>query len=549
MSFRVLEKNQERVIGEKNLVERHMHAPLKIALCFPNIYRLGMANLGFQRVYQLFNRIEGVFCDRAFFPDPEDLGYHQRSRVPVYGIESGRPISEFDAVAFSFPFELDYLNALRMLAISGVPLRAKDRLRQSGKKHRYPLVIAGGMAASANPEPMSDFFDFIALGDAEPLVERIVELVRDHGADVAGQGIYDPTGGKPVARAVAEEKQLPAFQQIFSSGMEFAELGLIELMRGCKRGCRFCLEGYFCRPVREAGLAALIAGIEAMAVCRKKLGLIAPVVPDYSKFSKLLDYLERERRPFSVSSLRIEAIDERLVALLKASGNQTITLAPESGCEPVRGFINKKISGQKILSGMKIVGKHAFERVKLYYQVGYPCPECDEVEGIVESVGKIAGALAEGSGRGRYPGALEVGVSVFVPKPWTALQWCAMQGKNELDRKMKRLRQNLGATGGIELKLDSVREAILQGMIARGDRGLAPVLEQLALGRKNINEIIKDQDLLAKYLGPRSKDENFPWEIVAPGVTRDYLRSEFEAGLAGKSSPGCRKGCVDCGAC
>jgi len=563
MSFRVREKNQKRVAKERNLVERSEHAPLKIVLCYPNRYGVGMANLGFQRVYQLFNQIEGVYCDRAFYPDPGDEDHHFQKRVPLLGIESGRPISEFDVVAFSFAFELDYFNCLKMLAMSGVPARAKERVRDSGRKHRYPLLIAGGIAVSANPEPMADFFDLVVIGEAEPVMHNLTELLKKNQEDLqleefsklsnSIESIYVPSadhsGQGPIIKAAAKENELPACQQIFSPEMEFAELGLIELMRGCRRGCRFCLEGYFYRPAREAGLNSVIAGIEELRKYRSKLGLIAAVVPDYGKFKNLLDYLESAGTPFSISSLRIEAINERLVALLKKSGNQTVTLAPETGLERARSLINKKINEEKILQGMKIIGRCGFERVKLYYQVGFHGCGLEEADGIVESVRKIREALEAGSGKNRYPGVVDVGVSVFVPKPWTALQWAGMQGKNELDEKMKMLREELGRQAGVEIHLDSVREALLQGIIARGDRALGSLLEDVAFNRKTLNEIIKDKKILQKYLRPREKDEVLPWEVIDPGVKKAYLWTEFERGLAGKTSRGCRSDCLDCGAC
>ena len=548
---------------ERDLVARSEHAPLKIVLCYPNRYSVGMANLGFQRVYQLFNQIEGVYCDRTFYPDPEDEKYHFQKRVPVLGIESGRPISEFDVVAFSFAFELDYFSCLKMLALSGVPLRAKERVKDTSQKHRYPLVIAGGIAVSANPAPMADFFDLIVIGEAEPVVHNLIALLKKTREDLQLEGfsksanlianIYipsaDQSGRGPVIKSAAKENELPAYQQIFSPDMEFAELGLIELMRGCRRGCRFCLEGYFYRPAREAGLDSVIAGIGELSKYRSKLGLIAAVVPDYGKFKNLLDYLESIGAAFSISSLRIEAINERLIALLKKSGNQTITLAPETGFERARSLINKKINEEKIAQGMKIIGRYGFERVKLYYQVGFPGCGLEEVDGIVESVRKIKEALQAGFGKNRYPGTVEVGVSVFVPKPWTALQWVEMQGKNELDKKMKMLREKLGRQAGVELRLDSVREALLQGIIARGDRALGALLEDVAINRKTSNEIIKDKNIIQIYLRARGKDEILPWDVIAPGVKKAYLWNEFQRGLAGKTSPGCRKDCIDCGAC
>jgi len=571
-------KNQARLAREINTVPRSPEAPLKVVLCYPSRYSVGMANLGFQRVYELFNQGPGVYCDRAFFPDPRDEQEHFAKQAPVYSMESRRPLGEFDVIAFSFTFELDYVAALEMLRLCKVPLRSEQR-RKSGRRKKYPLVMAGGIAVSANPEPMADFLDLIVIGEAEPLAAPLLSalagLGRNFSADELREafaglpGVYVPSAyalecdeqgiirsrralpGAPerVQRAVAGPEELPSFQKIFSPDMEFSELGLIELMRGCRRGCRFCLEGYFYRPAREAALPAVISAIEKLREHRAKLGLIAAVVPDYTGFSRLMDYLARENVPFSVSSLRIEAVSERLVALLKKSGNKTITLAPETGSARVKCLVNKEISEERVVQGMKIVGKYGFERVKLYYQVGFPEETVLEVDAVIDSARRIQNALAEGSGRPRYSGKVELGINPFVPKAWTAFQWVAMAGKAELDSKLSRIRDRLGKEPGFVLKPGSVRESLLQGIISRGDRSLSVVLEQMAADRSKMSRVWRDPQILARYLRSRPLDEILPWDVIDPGVKKAYLQRELERGVMGKVSPGCRDDCRECGVC
>jgi len=579
MNSKSARKNRERLAREQSLVPRSPEAPLKMVLCYPGRYSVAMANLGFQRVFELFNRSEGVYCDRAFFPDPQELREHFDKRIPITGIESQKPLSAFDVVAFSFAFELDYVPALEMLWFSRIPLRSGERQKTSGRKTGFPLLMAGGIAISANPEPMAEFMDLVVIGEAEPVIAPLLESLRGRtfraGCEELREKLsripsvyvpsayqleYDDSGvlrsrvalapaSETIKRAAASEDELPAWQRIFSPEMEFSELGLIELMRGCRRGCRFCLEGYFYRPVREAKLKAVLAGISELRRFRNKLGLIAPLVPDYGQFRELLLHLAGEDIPFSVSSLRMESLSEPLLALLKKSGNRTITLAPETGSLRLKCLVNKEMSEERVLQGIKLVGQCRFERVKLYYQAGFPEESLSEIDALVDSVYELQNALASGAGLKKYPGVVEVCVNPFVPKAWTAFQWLAVEPRAGLEQKFNRLREKLGREPGLVLKLGSVREAVLQAVLSRGDRRAGSIIEDLALGRRSLNQVLRDEKICRFYLRSRGLEEMLPWDFIRPGVKKSWLRSELEKAVMGKISPGCRHGCRECGAC
>jgi len=576
--FAILKKLKEARLKEKSLISPEPEAPLKIVLCFPNRYSVAMANLGFQWVYKLFNEIPEVYCDRAFYPDPEEELIYFQKNLPIYSLESRKPLNQFDIVAFSLSFEMDYVRALKMLNFSRIPLRAEIRKKGLDKKHSYPLVMAGGIAISANPEPMADFFDIMVIGEAEPVIEPMIERImerKDKSLDNLNlifedlEGIYIPSAyqyqydeqgrikarsaispaPEQVLRVQAHTHQLPAYQVIFTPEMEFPELGLIELARGCKRACRFCLAGYFTRPFRSASYPKVIQAIEKLLSYRSQLGLISAVISDWEGFPALLDYLERERIPFSVSSLRIEAVNQKLLELLKKSNNKTITFAPETGSKALQRYINKEVNFSKIAQVMKMVGAYQFEKVKLYYLLGLPGEDELAVEEIPISARRIQTALQMGAGKKRYPGIVEITLSPFVPKPWTAFQWLKMADEKELMEKIKRIKVQLKPGQGFEIKSDSIREAIFQGVIARGDRNLSNWLEKLALNQISLSQLLKNQALITQYLRERDPEEIFPWDIVDPRVKREYLWKEFNKAKQGKITPPCRENCKECGAC
>jgi radical SAM superfamily enzyme YgiQ (UPF0313 family) len=562
MTWQFREKARQRLAEETGTVLKDWGGRVRIALVFPNTYYVGMSNLGFQTIYWHLNRRSDIVCERAFFPDPEDLPKHERLRVPILSLESQRPLSEFDCVAFSTTYENDYLNMLRILELSGIPVGAADRGPAD------PLVTMGGVCAWSNPEPLAAFVDWFFLGEGEESGHEVFELlqrVREAERQPAEareqflralcgiEGIYVPRcydvkyhEDGTVADVVAYEgaplpvrkRRLPraddydTVSMVRTANTEFGEMALLEVGKGCGRGCRFCMEGEIYRPVRHRHMDAILRAAETAVQHGRRIGLVGACVSDYPWIDDLMAALRARGVEVSLSSVRADSLSPGLVKGLLESGTRTLTIAPEAGTERLRTVIQKSLSDHRLFEAVDLIAESGVPSVKMYFMIGQPTETPEDVEGIIRLAKTARHRILQKRHDPKSLAELTVGVSSFVPKPWTAFQWRAMAEVRALDEKIDRLRRELRQVG-IRFTHDVPKWAYLQAVLSRGDRHVADLL-QLALKHRGdwkraFREWPRNPDFYACRERPLS--ERFPWDHFEVGTKRERLETEYRRAM------------------
>jgi radical SAM superfamily enzyme YgiQ (UPF0313 family) len=558
MIWQFKEKARRRLAKETGTVVKDWGGRIRIALVFPNTYYVGMSNLGFQTIYWHLNRRPDIVCERAFYPDPEDLAEHERLGVPILSLESQRPLREFDCVAFSTTYENDYLNLLRILELSGIPVRAADRGPGD------PLVTMGGVCAWSNPEPLAAFLDWFFLGEGEEssheafdLLRRVREAERDPAAAreaffraLCGmEGIYVPRfydvkyhedgtvaevvayDGAPLPvrkRRLARTDEYDTVSMVRTADTEFGGMALLEVGKGCGRGCRFCMEGEIYRPVRHRHIDAILRAAETALPQGRRIGLVGACVSDYPWIDDLMAALRARGVEVSLSSVRADSLSPGLVQGLMESGTRTLTIAPEAGTERLRRVIHKEIGDERLFQAVELIAESGVPSVKMYFMIGQPTETPEDVEGIIRLAKQARHHILRKRRDPKRLAELTVGVSSFVPKPWTAFQWCAMAEVRALDEKIHHLRRELRRVG-IRFTHDVPKWAYLQAVLARGDRHVAELL-QLALAhrgdwRRAFREWPRNPDFYA--CRERPLRERFPWDHFEVGTRRDRLETEY----------------------
>lgn len=560
MAIDLRAKARARVAREHGGVTIDRAAPVRFALAFPNVYAVGMASLGYQLVYEMINAHPDASCERVFLPDPEDLAEHERLGAEIFTLESLSPLSQFDVVAFSVSFELDYVNILRTLRLANIPLRREER------DETKPLIIAGGPCATLNPEPLADFVDAFAIGDGEDTIPKLVDSLKstltgsreEALASLASvPGVYVPhfystdydadgrttvvTNTTPapayVRRAItADLTAYPAGSTIRSSEAEFGEIQLVEVSRGCGRHCRFCAAGYITRPpwAREIGDLPV----------QGRLGLVGAAVFDHPEAETLCQAILDSEGQFTVSSLRLDTVTPKVAELLAKGGQKTLTIAPEAGTERLRNVINKPSTDDTIRYAVECAQLAGINRVKMYFMIGLPTETDEDTQGIA----RLAMFLSR-----EFPTVnFHVSVSCFVPKPWTPFQWCPMERENVLRRRFAALKKSVLSIGGIKFGGESPRQATIQGYLARGDRRTGAILAEVLSNGGDYPAAVRATGLdLSSYLyRTRDKDEVLPWDHVDARIRKSYLWKEYQRALKGELTGACRLDeCTACGAC
>lgn len=542
ISQRIRERMDFLLSKEKGTIHKEPGGRVNICLIYPNIYHIGMSNLGFQGIYTLLNSRPDVVCERAFLPDEEDMEEFIRTGSEVVSMESKRPLNRFDILAFSVSFENDYPNIPIILKLSKIPLLASER-----KGGNHPILIIGGICAFFNPEPIADIFDICFIGEAEEMLQEFLDLYKGsnnreevlRGA-LSIEGLYvpeyyeveygngailkrRPLKGAPEIvkkRFVKELSKYPIRPSIITSETEFSQMYLIEAMRGCPWSCRFCLTGYIYKPVRKKNKDLIIEEIRSITGANR-FGLIGPSLSDHPDIG---DILRLEGVEFSITSLRASRRSADLVGLLK--GSKSVSIAPEAGTERLRRVIDKRLTEEAIIETSRLILSDGIENLRLYFMIGLPTESEEDINGIVTLVKKIRDTSPRGN--------IVLTVSTFVPKPFTPFQWHPMENMETVKERLKVIKKGLMHLKGVKVFHDVPKYAYMQGLFSRGDRRIAQVLKVMSNGKdwkKACLEIGVDIDYY--IFKNRDFDEVLPWDFIDCGLSKERLWKEYQRALQG----------------
>src|SRR6266542_1164513 len=562
MSWSLKKKAQALVADEQGTIRKDWGGKVTVALVYPNTYAVGMSNLGFQTIYWHLNQLPDVVCERVFLPEAGDVQELVRTGEAPFSLESLRPLRDFDVVGFSVTYEGDYINVLRLLDLAGIPLRTAER------GARDPLILMGGVCAFSNPEPMAPFMDLVAVGEGEELVGDLIRAYRTHATDreafldaaAAIAGIYVPEryeiayhpgatisavlsrAGAPAVVAKRRLKNVDDFETIAlvrTPHAEYGHMALLEVGKGCGRGCRFCLEGQVYRPVRHRSPEALAATIARLAKDSNRIGLVGACVSDYPWIGDLLKVVEDNGMELSISSLRADSLTEPLVASLARGGHRTLTVAPEAGTERLRRAIRKPITDEQLYTACDLVRRHGIPNLKCYFMIGQPTEMTEDVEAIADLAQRMLEHLRVLDPAGRPFGRLTLSISSFVPKPWTPFQWAPFAGVDELSRKLEIIKRGVGRFPNVRVLHENPREAALQALLARGDRRVADFLETAARLGGDWRRALRDWDGDPAFFTTRERsiEECLPWDHFEVGVKKVGLVREWQRALAETATP------------
>ena len=585
--------------GEVNMVKKDPSAvDIRFAMCFPDVYDIGMSHLGIQILYDMFNKYEDVYCERVYSPWTDLDKIMREKHIPLFALESQDPVKEFDFLGITLQYEMCYTNILQVLELSGIPLHAEDRTWDD------PVVIGGG-PCSYNPEPIAVFFDMFYIGEGEVSYRKLLDVYKESRKNgdsrqeflrkAAGiPGIYVPSlyevtyeedgtirSFLPTAPGVPEKVEKQLVMEMTESVYPEKPLVpfikatqdrvVLEIMRGCIRGCRFCQAGMIYRPVREKNVEHLkeLAYKMLKSTGHEEISLSSLSSSDYRSLEELVTFLintfHGKGVNVSLPSLRIDAFSLDVMSKVQDVKKSSLTFAPEAGSQRLRNVINKGLTEEDILNGSALAFQGGWNRVKLYFMLGLPTETVEDMEGIALLSEKIAEKYYE-IPKDKRNGKVQVvaSTSFFVPKPFTPFQWAQMSTKEEFLGKARTVNHKMHEMlnhKSLKYNWHEADVTVLEGVLARGDRKVAAVIEEAyrqgalydAWSESFNNEIWMNAfetcgvDIDFYTTRARSLDEIFPWDFIDTGVTKEFLKREWINATKETVTPNCRMRCSGCG--
>ncbi len=596
-----VEKPERYIGGEWNAVMKDKKdVDLRFAFCFPDVYEVGMSHLGIQILYDMFNKMDGVWCERVYSPWVDLDRIMREKNIPLFTLESQDPVKEFDFLGVTLQYEMCYTNVLQVLELSHIPLHSEDRTEDD------PIVIGGG-PCSYNPEPIYRFFDIFYIGEGEVCYQQLFDVYREckkagksrreflkEAAKIPGLYVpmfYEPSYNddgtladfKPIEKGVPEkiERQIVLdfehapypTKPVVPYIQAVQDRVVLEIQRGCIRGCRFCQAGMVYRPLREKPVEHVKSLAQGLISCTgyDEISLSSLSSSDYEELPKLLDYLMQicpdQGVNISLPSLRIDSFSLDVMSKVQDIKKSSLTFAPEAGSQRMRDVINKGLTEEDILNGAIEAFKGGWNKVKLYFMLGLPFETEEDAKEIAYLCEKVAMAYYDNVPKEKRNGKVSVTASssFFVPKPFTPFQWASMAKEEEFREKAHTvkdtIRQQLNQKS-IHYKYHDPDESVLEGVFARGDRKVADLIE-LVYRKGAIYDAWSEQFDHQKWLDSfeelgmdpyfytnreRSTDEFLPWDFIDIGVTKEFMIREWERAKKGIVTPNCRQQCSGCGA-